>query len=1126
MNSFGRHASAYLAAFLVFCAVAAQGINAPPTVHKMTQPDGAAFEARQWGDEWSHGWETKDGYSIVQAPDDGVWHFAVQGADGRLVSTGIRADTPPPAWLSKKVRAAPVSQPQDAPAAAGSSDQKSASPASPMNVGVLGSFNVAVLMISFPDRTTSFTASQFQSLLFGSGVATGPGNLKDYYAEVSYGRLNLSLGPSGIGGWYTASNNHDYYGANDPITGKDLHAAELVKEAVLAAYAAGFDFSTYDQDGDGYVDSLIVIHQGEGEEAGGSGGGTASDIWSKRSSLAGSVGEVTVGNVKVNGFTLQPEKQWGKMVTIGVFAHEFGHVLGLPDLYDTDYSSEGVGNWSLMAGGNWAYTNRAGDSPAHMDAWSKYFLGWAAPTQIWGSTSLTIPVVETNPTIYQLLPGNAFTSAGASTPKGEYFLVENRQKTGFDVALPGSGLLIWHIDEAMRSYGDTKEWYPGCTTACPDPTKHYRVALVQADNLYELERNTSSGNAGDPFASRSFNSTSTPNSSLWSGAANGVAVDSITASAASMTATFTAPATACTDSYEPNETRTTAYGPITAGQLYSGKICYAEDADWFKLVTAAPGTLSLNLTVPPAPADFDLELYNAAGSRVAYSWRNPGYNESITYQALTPGTYYVLVPPYSGFDSSNPYTLSYTFSTTMAPTVASAGASPVTLTGATLNGNVNPNGLATSAWFEWGTSSTSLGTTTVLQSVGSGSATVNISQAISGLTTGVTYYYRAAASSSAGTLRGFVLSFTAGTLVSPPAATTAAASAVGDTSATLNGTVNPNSQATNAWFEWGASSTSLSNTTAQQSVGFGSANVNVSQPITGLTPGATYYYRVAASSAAGTARGDVLSFTTSTPANQYLAGDAFPLGSDHNADGDKDDAGEFGDGLLQILDLIYALRAVTSVPGYRPPACSDRFDAMDAFPADTATTRGGDGILNTVDLIYTLRRVTSVDTNRWWRSSRNVQPCTSGAGQEVVTQGYGPPGPGQPAGRLQFGSPLALADGSTRVPVYLQAERVLALAGLSFSLQLSAVSGTTAPRGSWDPEPGVVPAPTLVDADVPGMLAVAWLDGLRLEAGRRVLLGYVVGAGSLRFQGISATTPDGGDVPLSVLTQDSSPVRE
>jgi len=258
------------------------------------------------------------------------------------------------------------------------------------------------------------------------------------------------------------------------------------------------------------------------------------------------------------------------------------------------------------------------------------------------------------------------------------------------------------------------------------------------------------------------------------------------------------------------------------------------------------------------------------------------------------------------------------------------------------------------------------------------------------------------------------------------------------------------------------------------------------------------------------------SATLSVSGRSYLVGDVFPFGSDLNGDSDKDDAGEFGSEDLNILDLIYALRAVTSVPGYRPPACSDRFDAIDSHPADTPTVRGGNATLNTVDLIYTLRRVTSVDTSRPRRFTRGLA-CPAGAGQEVVAQAALPV---PPAARLELGLPQAAEGGAVRVPVYLEAARALELAGLSFSMGMTGLQ-----PGTWNLKPGTAPPPTLIDPDVPGVLSIAWLEGLQVAAGQRLVLGYVaiVGAeagrlpaATLRFHGISASAADGSDVRVSL----------
>jgi M6 family metalloprotease-like protein len=359
--------------------------------------------------------------------------------------------------------------------------------------------------------------------------------MNDYYKEVSYGVFSVSSGPSGVSGWHTASAGHDYYGQNDSM-GYDMYPAQLVKEAVLAADAAGFDFSQYDNDGDGKVDVVNIVHQGPGEEE----SGNANDIWSHSWSLSSAgVGSVSVDGVTVNDYVIQPER-WsgGGMITIGVFAHEFGHAMGLPDLYDTDNSSGGIGDWGIMASGSYNQTTNSGDTPAHMSAWCKYYLGWVTPTSVSGTlTDEPIDQAATTADVYQLLSG--------TKTSGEYFLVENRQKSGFDYGLQGDGLLIWHIDGTVISNNlssntvNDSECYPGGPSCA---TTHYGVALVPADDLWDLEKNSGQGDTGDPYpgstSNTSFTGSSSPDSNLYSGSASGASVTGISSSASQMTATL------------------------------------------------------------------------------------------------------------------------------------------------------------------------------------------------------------------------------------------------------------------------------------------------------------------------------------------------------------------------------------------------------------------------------------------------------------------------------------------------------------------------------------------------------------------------------------------------------------
>jgi M6 family metalloprotease-like protein len=518
-------------------------------------------------------------------------------------------------------------------------------------VSPAGLANIPVILITFSDRTQTYTLSDFNDLLFGTGLDS----MKDYYEEVSYGAFSISSGPMGLDGWYTAPKRHDYYGAVNGAK-KDAYPGDLVRYAVYAADYWGFNFAPYDQDGDCYVDVVNVVHQGTGQEY----SGISTDIWSHRHSLnaAYSTGqsherEYTTndpcpagGYIKVNDYVIQPEQlDAGNMITIGVFTHEYAHALGLPDLYDTDGSSNGIGDWSLMAGGVW--NNRSGgisgDTPAHLDAWSKYFLGWLQPTQVTGLLNNELILsVEDNQDIYKILDGTPLS--------GEYFLIENRQQIGFDEGLPSSGLLIWHIDgniiNAKRTANtvNTNECYPGgpsCTI------NHFGLRLLQADNLWSLEKKQNEGDSGDPypgnFGNISVTRSSLPNSNLYSGRQSNVSITNISPSGAGMTATLrliNAPPIAMTAT------------PSTWSNVNSFSIDWTNPAESSGIAGAY-----YKLGTPPASnADYDgyttSKPFNvsaaAQGGQTIYVWLKDDQDNTSYENSASTILYYDAIAPSNG----------------------------------------------------------------------------------------------------------------------------------------------------------------------------------------------------------------------------------------------------------------------------------------------------------------------------------------------------------------------------------------------------------------------------------------------------------------------------------------------
>ncbi len=338
-----------------------------------------------------------------------------------------------------------------------------------------------VLLVDFDDNQASTPPAHFDSLLFQ--YTGGQYSLRDFYLENSYGALEITGEASG---WYRMPHNYFYYSQNNGFGSYPNNAQGLVVDAVQAADPY-VDFSQYDGDNDGFVDALFVVHAGPGAEE----TGNPNQIWSHRWVLPS---PLLVDGVYVYDYSMEPEN--GR---VGVFVHELGHVFGLPDLYDTDYSSEGLGYWSVMAGGSWGNN---GHTPVHFDAWSKVALGFVQPTVVNGTLEdVPLARVEDAPVIYKIWRQNQ------SGP--QYFLVENRRKVFFDAYLPSEGLLIYHVDESQS--GNQHEWYPGHTNQ-----GHYKVALEQADGEWDLEHGFGSGDAGDPYpgitGNRRFDNSSLPDS--------------------------------------------------------------------------------------------------------------------------------------------------------------------------------------------------------------------------------------------------------------------------------------------------------------------------------------------------------------------------------------------------------------------------------------------------------------------------------------------------------------------------------------------------------------------------------------------------------------------------------------
>lgn len=501
-----------LSALLVLASLSSsRAVPAAPDGIETAQPDGTRVIIHGRGDEYFAWNETPEGYVAVRDLADGFWKYALPAtnqaafralANARVgtvspAALGLRPHTLPDAQLMRRLlrsrRAAAKGKPVDLAAATNTSSKtqttnptETVPPSLPRSISVSGvkSIKNIVILACFSNHwdavagtvSNSFgraSATEYSDLFNQVGYAAdgAVGSVRDYYTEVSYGKLTMQ---SVIVPWVQLPQSESYYGAGEP----DPHPQQMVADAINAASAAGFDFSQGDSDGDGWVDGLTIIHSSYGQEYGNPSPDTR--IWSHQWNLTSIV---TKNSTKLYHYHTEPAFRGGSgtsITRIGVICHEMGHFFGLPDLYDYSSSTEGLGDWSIMASGSWNGSD--GKRPAHFDAWSKCFLGFVNPVPVHSQSGLQVPRVEDNAVVKMLRDG---------TSNGEYFLVENRAKVGFDndpTIYPG--LLIYHVDSKSGD-NDLGSW--------PHPV----VKIEEADGDNSLGNQTAASELGDVWTSTS-----------------------------------------------------------------------------------------------------------------------------------------------------------------------------------------------------------------------------------------------------------------------------------------------------------------------------------------------------------------------------------------------------------------------------------------------------------------------------------------------------------------------------------------------------------------------------------------------------------------------------------------------
>lgn len=516
-------------------------VPACPEPALYSQPDGTPFWARKVGDEHSHFTETDAGYTIIRDIRSGKWFYAATtGAAGMLEKSPflVGKTLPHELGMRKHLRLHPdcglqIAQcqirrrkdqirnpqrgllPDRAGAAALTShaeSEESPVPTAPVPVqAATGSIKSLVIPACFLGDTIYFSRDELDDLFNEAGYSADDavGSVRDYYLDVSAGQLTVN---STVSNWAPLPRPELFYGANDP-SGNDSSPWQLVRDALQSLDSKKFDFRPFDGDGDGAIDMLTIVHSGLGEEYSAN---PSNCVWSQVVKL---MPPEIVDDIEVNRVAIVPERRYNttSITRIGVICHEMGHLLGLPDLYDTDGSSSGIGVWGIMGAGSWGGDGYSSERPVHFCCWSKVKLGWVEPTEIDASNSpVSVPGIEK--------AGSwGVQKVSCEMADGEYLLIENRRKTGYDLKLPGAGLLMWHVDDD-RSGNDDES--------------HYMVALLQADGEDDLEAGSNRGDAGDPFPgssnNRSLNDKTSPSTASYYNGPTHIAISNISDSSLTM----------------------------------------------------------------------------------------------------------------------------------------------------------------------------------------------------------------------------------------------------------------------------------------------------------------------------------------------------------------------------------------------------------------------------------------------------------------------------------------------------------------------------------------------------------------------------------------------------------------
>ena len=436
-----------LALLAVMGVAGAKAVPAYPGLMKMRQPDGTVVEVRLTGDEHYALMTDAEGRPMVRDRQTGFIRLAqTQEIDDR--ETALQADV----RLSSQRRGATAGGPRRVRIS---------------DIPTLGHQQSLIILVEFTDRQFTMTDPQdfYHRMLNAEGYTNqygATGSARDFYLASSNGLYQpdfVVVGPVRL------PRSYSYYGANRGYqSGIDYQIPEFIHDAALAADSL-VDYSQFDSDQDGMVDNIYFFYAGYGEADSGS----QSTIWPHSANYYTDFEETLIlDGMYINRYACSQELsgQTSRPVGIGTFVHEYGHVLGLADHYNTqNQQAGGPGLWDTMANGS--YLNNQ-HTPPLFSAFEQAELGWLEYTELVPAevdSIIRMPSLADEPIGYRV-----------SVTDDEYFIIENRQLQGWDKYLPGHGLLVWHVDMDERTWQLNK--------VNDDPT-HQRLDLIEADRTPE-----------------------------------------------------------------------------------------------------------------------------------------------------------------------------------------------------------------------------------------------------------------------------------------------------------------------------------------------------------------------------------------------------------------------------------------------------------------------------------------------------------------------------------------------------------------------------------------------------------------------------------------------------------------